>query len=231
MRADTLAAARELDRPDVAYIVPFEGPEGVDDHRITWADLDRDAAWAEHRLKDLGLGTGDTVLLTFSGFEGPWLRPLIDASRRIGMTYGIAEAMGWDHGRTRVFQRQLDLKAVIGLSAATVEGLATTAALDDVFRDVPVVLARPDAARVLRAAGVAAGVFALLGPALALECAQRQGAHVDATQWQLSEESDGLAIRGVGERTAGRGRIVVPGKARIVTEPCACGSGDPRVLL
>src|SRR5207247_11262711 len=106
--------------------------------------------------------------------------------RNLGVVYGTAEAMGWDHGRTRVFHRDLDRPAVLGLSIDTVEGLSGQAMIGDLFRDTPVVLARPAAAEQLRAAGVSAGVISVLGPALAIECPERAGAHVNAAEWKVA---------------------------------------------
>lgn len=230
-RTETLARARGLDRSAVAYLVPFRTGAGIVDLEVRWEDLARDTAWADERLHALGLVRGRRVLVTFSGSEGAWIRPLLDALRGLGMVYGTAEAMGWDHNRTTVFHRELDLQAVLGLSAETVEGLSGRAALGDIFHTTPLVWARPDAARLLRAAGVPAGVLTPLGPTLVIECRERRGAHVNAAEWEISDQDDHLAIAPTGTRGTTLGRVVLTDRGRVLTDPCPCGSTDPRVVF
>ncbi|MFH9550311.1 hypothetical protein [Streptomyces sp. NPDC017435] len=230
-RADTLARARRLDRPELAYLVRFPTAAGVRDVELTWAELARDTDWATARLREHGLAGGQRALLTASGFEGFWGHAVIGALRALNVTYGIAEAMGWDHRRTAVFHRELNPHVVIGLSAETLEGLAGTADVGEMFRSTPVVLARPAAVPLLRAVGVPAAQLSAVGPALALECPERNGAHVNAAEWRVHERDGQLSV------AAGEGRAsLLPetplGLAgRVVTARCACGSEDPRVLL
>lgn len=230
-RADTLARARELDRPDTAYLVRFAGHDGAVHTEETWAELARDTAWTATQLSGLGLAKGNRVLLTGSGFEGPWLRPLMDALRSLGVTYGIAEAMGWDSNRTVVFARELDLHAVIGLPKPIVERLGGDEALRAMFGRTAVVLARPDAVESLRSAGIAAGVLSFLGPTLAIECAQKQGAHVNGDEWGVGTRDGELWIEPVGERSGRLGRTLLGIRGTVPAEPCACGSSDPRVIF
>lgn len=230
-RAETLARARRLDRPPTAYLVRFPGAGGIVDVELTWAELARDTEWTAERLRGHGVAAGSRALVTASGFEGPWSRPVIDALRSLGVTYAIAEAMGWDHGRTAVFQRELTPQAVIGLSAETVDGLRGRTDPRELFQDTALVLARPDAARMLRGAGVPAGVIAFIGPAVALECPERNGAHVNAAEWRVGER-DGELYIAAGEGRAGRlepTALGLPG--RVVTTRCPCGGEDPRVLF
>ncbi len=119
---------------------------------------------------------------------------MIGALRALRVTYGIAEAMGWDHRRTAVFHRELDPHAVIGLSAETLEGLASAADVGEMFRATPVVLARPAAVPVLRGVGVSAALMAAVGPALALECPERGGAHVNAAEWRVGVRDGQLSV-------------------------------------
>ncbi|NEA63313.1 hypothetical protein [Streptomyces sp. SID12488] len=230
-RADTLARARKLDRPELAYLVRFPGADGMTDMELTWAELARDTEWVTERLREHGLTAGHGALLTTSGFEGFWGHAVIGALRTLKVTYGIAEAMGWDHRRTAVFHRELDPHAVIGLSAETLEGLAGSADIGELFRSTSVVLARPAAVPLLRGAGVSAALISTVGPALALECPERAGAHVNAAEWRVGERDGQLSV------AAGEGRgsplpetpLGIAG--RVVAGRCGCGSADPRVLL
>ncbi|MDH6622855.1 hypothetical protein M2271_000642 [Streptomyces sp. LBL] len=230
-RADTLARARELDRPELAYLVRFPAADGMRKTELTWAELARDTDWVTARLREHGLAAGQRALLTASGFEGFWGRAVIGALSALKVTYGIAEAMGWDHRRTAVFHRELNPHAVIGLSAQTLEGLAGTADLGEMFRSTSVVLARPAAVPLLRGVGVSAALISAVGPALALECPERAGAHVNAAEWRVGER-DGQLFLAAGEaRTSPLPETPLGIAGRAITGRCGCGSEDPRVLF
>jgi hypothetical protein len=231
VRVDTLARARRLDRPDTAYIVRFAGRDGTVDTELDWAELARDTEWVATQLRGLGLAAGQRALLTGSGAEGPWLRPLMDALRLIGVTYGIAEGMGWDSNRTVVFARELALHAVIGLPEPIVERLGDDARLRELFGATPVVLAHPEALSSLRLAQIPAGTLCYLGPTLAIECAQRQGAHVNGAEWHVDERDGELWISGAGLRVGRLGETPLAIRGRVATTGCGCGSQDPRVIL
>jgi hypothetical protein len=49
----------------------------------------------------------------------------------------------------------------------------------------PAILAHPNAHPVLQAAGLRPATVAFLGPALAIECPQRAGAHISAAEWSV----------------------------------------------
>lgn len=230
-RADTLARARELDRPDLAYIVRFPTADGIQETKLTWAEIDRDTAWATAALRGHQLAAGQRALLTASGFEGFWGRSVIGALRALKVTYGIAEAMGWDHRRTAVFHRELKPHAVIGLSAETLEGLSGGADIGEMFRATQVVLARPAAVPLLRRAGVPAALMTTVGPALALECPERTGAHVNGAEWRVGERDRGLFIAAGEGRGSGLPETPLGIAGQVVTGRCGCGSEDPRVLL
>ncbi|MFC4503416.1 MULTISPECIES: hypothetical protein [Streptomyces] len=230
-RAATLARARDLDRPALAYVVRFPTADGTRDMELTWAELARDTAWATERLRGHGLAAGQRALLTTSGFEGFWGQAVIGALRTLRVTYGIAEAMGWDHRRTAVFHRELRPDTVIGLSAETLEGLAGTGDIGEMFRPLATVLARPTAVPVLRGAGVTACVLSAVGPALALECPERAGAHVNAAEWRVGERDGHLLVAAGESRTSALPETPLALRGRVVTGRCACGSEDPRVLF
>jgi hypothetical protein len=231
VRADTLARSRRLGRTEPAYLARFAGRDGTVDLEISWAELTRDTQWVTAALRGLGLTAGRRALLVGSGFEGPWLRPMMDALRALGVTYGIAEALGWDANRTVVFNRELDLHAVIGLSEPVAERLGDPARLREMFGSTPVVLGRPAAAALLRTAGVPAGVLCFVGPALAIECAQRRGAHVNGAEWQVTARDGELWIAGAGRRVDRLPDTPLGIRAAITTAECECGSRDPRVIL
>jgi hypothetical protein len=231
VRQDTLSRACMLDHPPIAYLLPVPGPDGTVDCEVGWDDLARDAAWTQKRLQAHGLERGHHAVVSFSGHEGAWFQPVIEALRNLGVVYGSVEAMGWDHVRTRVFHRELDLHAILGLTGETLEALSGQSMIGDLFRETPIVMARPDGAAKLRNAGVSAAIIATLGPALAMECPERAGAHVNRAEWTVAERSGGLSVTAAPERQAGGHEFLLEARATVRTDRCPCGSEDPRVLF
>ncbi|MWA00927.1 hypothetical protein F8568_011135 [Actinomadura sp. LD22] len=231
VRQDTLSRACMLDHPPVAYLLPVPGPDGIADCEVGWDDLGRDAAWTQERLQAHGLAQGHHAVVSFSGHEGAWFQPVIEALRNLGVVYGSVETMGWDHVRTRVFQRELDLHAILGLSGETLEALSGQSMIGDFFGETPVVMARPDGIAKLRDAGVSAAVISTLGPALAIECPERAGAHVNRAEWTVTERDGRLSVTASAERAVGGREFLLETAGTVRADPCACGSDDPRVMF
>ncbi|MEU6752177.1 hypothetical protein ABZ914_38670 [Spirillospora sp. NPDC046719] len=231
VRQDTLSRACMLDHPPIAYLLPVPGPDGTVDCEVGWDDLARDAAWTQERLEAHGLERGHQAVVSFSGHEGAWFQPVIEALRNLGVVYGSVEAMGWDHVRTRVFHRELDLHAILGITGETLEALSGQTMIGDLFRETPIVMARPDGVAKLRNAGVPAAIISTLGPALAIECPERTGAHVNRAEWTVTERDSGLAVTASTVRAVGHREFLVDAQGTVDTARCACGSDDPRVLF
>jgi hypothetical protein len=143
----------------------------------------------------------------------------------------MADVFGWDSRRTATFARRLPLSMVFGLGRETAEALADSGELADLLGRVPAILAHADARPVLTAAGLRPGLIAFLGPALALECPQRAGAHVNRAEWLVEETGDGLFLTTVAQREHQAQRVPLGIAGSVVSGPCPCGSPDPRVRL
>ena len=78
---------------------------------------------------------------------------------------------------------------------------------------VPVIVARPDAAGLLAGAGAQPFIVARVGPALAVECPHRAGAHLNGAEWTLAERGGELFISTAGPR-AHQVREAAAGPAR-----------------
>ena len=120
---------------------------------------------------------------------------------------------------------------VFGLGGATTDALADSGQLRELLAAVPAILAHADAHPALTAAGLRPGLVAFLGPALALECPERSGAHVNGAEWLVEEAEDGLRVSTVGPRAYQAQRQPVGVRGRVVTGQCECGSLDPRIRL
>jgi hypothetical protein len=209
----------------------LETPNGNIDYPLSWEDMERDSAWATEMLRAHEIGAGDLVHVMSSGWEAPWTEPLFRAIRALGATYSCSELWGWDAPRAELFLRRLEPAMVIGIGAEVVTGIAGIADLGDRLGAVRHVLARPDAVAPLRDAGVDAGLCMLLGPAIALSCPARAGAHVNASEWAVTSTDGELQVSTVGDRAHHLARFPTALAGRIVTEACSCESRDPRVLI
>jgi hypothetical protein len=164
-------------------------------------------------------------------WQGPWVSPVLRACREIGITLGMADVFGWDSRRTATFARRLPLSLVFGLGRETAEALADSGELAGLLGGVPAILAHADALPALTTAELRPGLIALLGPALAMECPQRAGAHVNGAEWLVEETGDGLLLSTVAERAHQARRVPLGITGSVVSGSCPCGSADPRVRL
>jgi len=225
------AEATALPRALIAGIGRFHVEERVTEFPIGWEETDRDAVWAGRQLARWGVDRGSYVLVTAAVWQGPWVSPVLRAVRLAGATFGMADTFGWDARRTATFASRLPLSMIFGLGAATAEALSDSGQLADLFGGVPAILAHPGAHPVLAGSGLHPGLVAFLGPALAVECPQRAGAHVNAAEWLVQESAGGLCISVVGPRAYRAQRVPLGLPGGVVTGPCECGSMDPRVRL
>ena len=72
-----------------------------------------------------------------------------------------------------------------------------------------------------------ASVISAVGPALALECPERSGAHVNAAEWRFGERDGQLTVAAGEGRTSPLPETPLGITGRVVTGRCGCGSEDP----
>jgi len=199
------------------------------DFEIRWPEYERDVRWAQQVLATWGLAAADQVLFTVPNCEGPWSAPVIQAVRNLEITYCNAEPYGWDARRCATFLRLLPITAGIGITAETVTTLLEQETVG-LLSSLRLLWARPEAIEPLRGAGLNPATYAIVGPALALECSERSGAHLDPAEWQVASTPDGLTLTTVGER-AHRATEISIGLGRLDETPCGCGLPGPRITL
>jgi hypothetical protein len=206
------------------------GSYGRVDFEIGWAEFERDVRWAHRVLATWDVHAGDHVVLSTPNFEGPWTSPLVRALRALRTVHSNVEPYNWDARRSATFLRLLPVTAYIGLS-----GPIATALLElesaDLLAGVPLLWARPDALAPLRAHGLTPAVFAMLGPALALECPQRAGAHLDPAEWLVEESRGTLVLTTVGARAHLTRDLDLGTTGDVDDSPCPCGLPGRRVRL
>jgi len=199
--------------------VPFE---------IGWAEFERDVRWAHRVLATWNIGKADRVLVSTPNFEGPWSSPLVKALRELEAPHSNAEPYGWDVRRSATFLRLLRFKAFIAVSGEVATGLLREPGGAGLLGAVELIWARPDAIAPLREAGLEPALFAMLGPALGLECPQRSGVHLDPAEWRLSQ---GLTLSTVGARAHTVRDLPVGLPGQVEDTPCPCGLPGPRLRV
>jgi hypothetical protein len=207
-----------------------EGARQVD-FEIGWPEFERDIAWAHRMLELWQIGPRQHVLMSTKNMDGPWISAVERALRAIGVVYCNAEPFSWDARRSATFLRLLPIRAIVGMSRETADALLASEETVRRLADVPLIWALPEAIEPLRTAGLRPAVLAKLGPALALECPERAGAHLDPTQWQPGSGPDGLTLSVVGDRAYQASDIVLDTTGRIDETPCDCGLPGPRLRL
>jgi hypothetical protein len=66
---------------------------------------------------------------------------------------------------------------------------------------------------------------------VALECARREGAHVDPVQWELAVDGGEVVLTTQFPVTADLSDLRTGVRAAVITEPCGCGIPGPRVVV
>ncbi len=227
-----IAACAEFARPEPWGIGMYRAATGEVEYRISQADHERDIAWVVEQLSRLGFEAGGTVLSVAALWERPWIDPVWQAIRRLGGCIAYADIWSFDAHRTALFARRLDIDLVFGLSGEVAETLAGSGDLTGLFERIPNLIVRPEAVDLLTAAGLRPGLYLQLGPAVAIECRQRQGAHLNRREWAVTSDDTGqLLVTTVGPRL----HVVIDQRTGIrgtvEAGHCGCGSSDPRVVL
>jgi hypothetical protein len=196
---------------------------------VSWADQRRDAAWARAVLADHGVGADSGLVIVCGMAESPWFDPFETAARELGAPYSTGEVFGFEAFRTGMYAHRLPITMIFGINAVVAEGLADE--LAEIVAKVPVIVARPDAAGPLAEAGARPFIATQVGPAIAVECPHRSGAHINSAEWSLTERDGELFISTAGPRAYQVTEAATGLAGSITAEPCACGRGGQRVTI
>jgi len=227
--ASSAAAAAALPRPGPWGIGRYDVAGQPVFFEVGWDDWQRDVVWARAMLADHGVGPGSGLIVVSSMPESPWFDPFETAARELGAPYSIGETYAFEAFRTGMYARRLTITMIFGLDRTVTEGLGDE--LAEVVARVPVIVARPDAAGLLVAAGARPFLLARVGPALAVECPYRSGAHVNGAEWTLAERGGELSISTAGPRAHQVSRAPLGLRGTLADGPCGCGRAGQRVTV
>lgn len=160
---------------------------------VGWDDRSADIDWTTTILTEYTIGPGDHCLVVSDGRDY-WPRQFEAAVTSLGGFVGNINTGSHEVRRLSVYVRFLAPKIVVGVNAKLAEAIGRDDALVALLRDVPHVLALPDAVADLRQMGVDAQAISPIGPALAIPCRHGDAAHIDGTQFEMRQHSDGRHI-------------------------------------
>lgn len=195
-------------------------------------ELERARLAALRTLSTFHFRTGGNVLLTSMWDESAQLLPVERAIMSYGMVVVSADSSPFDAGRVESIARRFELKGALGITAGTLEGL-TRLGHDPakVFSNF-IVWARPGAYETLTALpGLQAYRCMEVGPAFAMECSAREGAHLDRYEWNVTAEDGEIVLSSRLERSEPFHRLRTGLRGRVVHGVCSCGNPDPRIIL
>ncbi len=233
--ASTTAAAARQPRSQQWGIGEYEVAGQLVYFEVGWDDWRRDVAWARGLLADHGVGAvqgdeelGGGLVIVAGMAESPWFDPVETASCELGAPYSVGESYAFEAFRTGLYASRLPITMIFGLDRTVAEGLGDELAA--VVARVPVIVARPDAAGLLAAAGARPVGVTRGGPARAGECPQRGGAHVNGAEWTLGERGGELVISTAGPRAHQVSEAPVGLRGTLTEGPCGCGRTGQRIV-
>ena len=175
-------------------------PGGVQPYTVSLRDIERDTVWARSVFERIGIRPAQPLHLIGTGCDNEILWPYENALIAMKVPFGVAEPVAIDAPRTDMFLRRFRLQAVVGLSGELVDALAALGRdLHALLRDATVV-ALPDAVPRLRAIGLAPWTLVPVGPMLAFESPERDGACYDGAEWRVEEQAGELLLTSVAAR-------------------------------
>ena len=227
--ASTTAAALKLPPQRLWAIGSYDVAGERVYFEISWDDQRRDTAWARAALAGLGVDADSGLVIVCGMVESPWFDPFETASRELGAPYSTGEIASFEAFRTGLYARRLPITMIFGINQTVAEGLGDE--LAEVVAKVPTIVARPDAAGLLAEAGARPFIVTRVGPAIAVECQQRSGAHINDAEWTVTERGGELFVSTAGPR-AHQFTEAATGLAGSVTAgPCGCGRDGQRVTI
>jgi hypothetical protein len=207
----------------------YPSPGGLQPYEATAAELERHEEIALTSLRDAGVTRDDIVLFAGRSSEAVQFAPWERASNRLGAAFTVVDGYRVDTQRLLAYLDQFSLNAVLGLPDALAAGVAEQVDLAAILGRVPVLAARPHARARLAAAGVEARLWLHGGPAVAVECGARAGAHIDP-RWRPAAEDGELVVHASEDQRLAP-RVATGLRASILSDRCSCGNSSPRVVL
>ena len=210
----------------------FRVGDDIVTYPVSKDDNGRDIGGAAKALRSLGVDSHSRVLVVSMLSNAAQYWPVQIDLLMNQAQFSIADASRYDAFRTNMFLRAMHYDVVLGINEDVLDGLDDLSmSYTDVFADVPIVAAGAGAHARLRAAGLDPWWWLHLGPTTAVECAAREGAHIDGSEWAI-EVGDGgeILVSASNERAATIERQRTGVHGTVLSARCSCGRDDARVV-
>lgn len=216
-----MAVGRYIDAAGARKSLPF-----------SLVELERARVAALRVLSTFHFRTGTNVLLTAMWDECAQLQAVERAIMSYGMVAVSAEASIYDAMRVASIIRRFQLVAAVGITPGTLEGLVKLGHNPaELFANM-VIWARPGAYEQLRAhEHLDVHYCTEVGPAIAMECKAKAGAHIDRYEWLVEEEGGEVVLSSRLERSKCFSKFRTGVYGKVIHGVCDCGNPDPRVIL
>ena len=216
-----MAVGRYFDPEGVRQILPYSALE-----------LERSRRAMVRILSTFHFRSGNNILLTALMDQGAQLLGAERAIMSYGMVVASADCSLFDAGRVESILRRFDLVAVLGLSSDTLDGLVKLGHDPEKLFAGKVVWARPGAyERLAGKPGLSVYRWLEVGPAVALECREGAGAHIDRFEWDIEQVDGEVVLTSRLERSMAFERVRTGIHAHVKHGACKCGNPDPRIMF
>lgn len=182
-------------------------------------------------LNSYNFHMGSNLLITALFDEGAHVLGMERAVMQFNMVAISADSSLYDARRVESIIRRFNLVGAFGITAATLDGLASLGHDPVQLFSGMAVWAWPEAyARLQGQPGIT--VFRCLeaGPAVAIECSAGAGAHIDRFEWAVDCVDGEIVIGSRLERCQPFHDYHTGIRAQVLHGACSCGSADPRIV-
>ncbi len=194
-------------------------------------EVDRSRRAILRVLNTFHFRTGANILITSLFDEGAHMMPFERAVMTYGMVAASADSTPWDAKRVESIVRMFALSGAAGISGDVLDGLAQLGFKPEELFDGMKVWARPDAYERLKAfPNLDVYRWMEIGPAVAVECSQGAGAHIDRFEWNVEEIDGEVVLTNRLNRCVEFKNYHTGLKAKVHNGGCDCGNPDPRII-
>jgi hypothetical protein len=228
MSHDTLTA----NMPAPLLVGMFRTPGATHFLPLSEGELKR-ATDAMHRvLSSFEFEMGRNVVLASLLRDAAQFLPFEQALMASNLVSCNVDAVASDARRFESVIRRFNVAAVAALNGEILDGLESAGHVPETLLDGVVVWALPCAYERLRQhGGLKLRRWLEVGPALAVECKEGEGAHIDRFEWKVRVEDEELVLDSRLLRISAFKNFRTGVKGRVENTPCRCGNPDPRIIV
>lgn len=199
---------------------------------VSQRELGASAWFWQDILETFGFSSGAKILLTSTMDQAVQLYPTEQAAADLNFVICSAEPTFFDAGRVESILRRFSPVALIGATAATLEGLRAASHDPAALLAGMSVWAWPNAVGAVAAlADTKLYRIAEVGPALAIECVKGAGLHYDSREWDIVSVDGLLRVSSRMLRAMDFSNSPTGVAGDVDHSPCTCGLTHPRLKL